>query len=441
MNEVRVLETLRQASSSEVGAIFQEVTREIIRDSLVDLMLFEVSELCGSFYHPGADRRFKRGGSAKGSIRVDGVKIPVRRPRVHEGGCERSLVSYAAGKSAESIKKAIYEALAAGVSSREVGRLYPRSGCVSSASASRIWVSKGLELFEKLRGREFAGEDFFCLMLDGVSLGSDMTAIVALGITIDGRKMMLDFEIGATENLLVCETLLDRLLRRGFKDPSERRLVVVLDGSDALRSGVLSRFDDPLIQRCQVHKERNIRACLSKRHHGELARLFKNLRNAEGAEAAREALGELRAFLSRLSSKALNSLDEAGEDLIAVQCLGSPSTLHSTLLNTNAIENSINNIRRKIGRVKRWRGDTNQAERWLAFGMFEAELGFQRIKGYRNIGKFLKKLERPPHSPQLHSDLAAPRRPSGRSPLRGGECGGERGLATTSNGFSAFDIA
>ena len=275
----------------------------------------------------------------------------------------------------------------------------------------------------QLRGRGIGNEDFFCLMLDGVTLGSDMTAIVALGITVDGRKMMLDFEIGSSENQQVCEALLSRLLRRGFRDPEERRLLVVLDGSEALRNGVLRQFDDPVVQRCQVHKETNIRARLARRHHAELSRLCRTLNYAEGPEAAREALSDLRCFLSKRSSAAVRSLDEAGEELIAVQCLGCPSTLHATLLNTSTVENSIHNIRRKTGRVKRWRSETDQADRWMAFAMIEVERGFRRISGYRDIGKFLERLARPVSSPPLRSGLAAPRRPSGRPSLRGGEAG------------------
>jgi transposase-like protein len=176
--------------------------------------------------------------------------------------------------------------------------------------------------------------------------------------------MMLDFEIGSSENQEVCESLLNRLVRHGFEDPKERRLLVVLDGSVPLRKGVSRRFDNPVLQRCQIHKQRNIRGVLSKKHHSELAEMFKLLRSKSGAERAREVLGEIDAFLSQKSSKAIKSLREAGEDLISLQTLGCPKELHSTLLNTNAIENSINNIRRKTRRVKRWRAETDQAERW-----------------------------------------------------------------------------
>ena len=118
------------------------------------------------------------------------------------------------------------------------------------------------------------------------------------------------------------------------------------------------------------------------------------MRKAEGAEAGREIFNDIRVFLKGKSKSALESLEECGEDLIALHVIGGPSTLNKTLLNTNSIENAFNNVRRKTGRVKRWRPDTGQAERWMGFGMLEAEKGFRRIGGYSDIPSLLKKLIR-----------------------------------------------
>jgi transposase-like protein len=183
-----------------------------------------------------------------------------------------------------------------------------------------------------------------------------------------------------------------RLDKRGFK--CERRLFAVLDGSDALRSAVKEFFPDSIIQRCLVHKERNIRSKLSKKHWGELARLFKRLREVQGKAAAEEVVKELEAFLKGKSAESLRSLHEAGEDLIALQSLDVPNTLHRNLLSTNAIENSFRNTRNKLGRVTRYRAETDQATRWLAFALLEVEKGFRRISGYMDIPKLMKALER-----------------------------------------------
>jgi len=223
-------------------------------------------------------------------------------------------------------------------------------------------------------------------------LSKDQLAIVAIGITTGGYKHVLDFDLGGTENAEVCRALLRRLVARGFH--CDRRLLAVLDGSDALRCVVKEFFPDSVIQRCLVHKERNIRAKLSKRHWGELARLFKRLRSVQGREAAEEVVGELKSFLKPLNAEALNSLEEAGDDLIALHRLDVPSTLHRNLLSTNAIENSFRNTRRKLGRVTRFRAETDQATRWLAFALTEVEKGFQRISGHKDLPALITALDR-----------------------------------------------
>jgi putative transposase len=167
----------------------------------------------------------------------------------------------------------------------------------------------------------------------------------------------------------------------------------------------LKFFPDASIQRCLVHKERNIRAKLSKRDWGELARLFKRLREVEGEEAAREVLRDLEVFLGGRNAESLSSLREAGDELIALHILGVPSTLHKNLLSTNLIENSFRNTRRKLGRVTRFRAETDQASRWLAYALLEVEKGFNRLSGWRDLPALARALERPPATSR--SDWAA----------------------------------
>jgi transposase-like protein len=171
-------------------------------------------------------------------------------------------------------------------------------------------------------------------------------------------------------------------------------LFVVLDGSDALRSAVKEFFPDSVVQRCLVHKERNIRSKLSRKHWGELARLFKRLREVQGKDAAEEVVQELEEFLEGKNAESLKSLREAGEDLIALQTLNVPNTLHRNLLSTNAIENSFRNTRNKLGRVTRFRAETDQATRWLAFALLEVGKGFRRISGYQDLPKLMAALEK-----------------------------------------------
>ena len=300
----------------------------------------------------------------------------------------------------------------AGVSPGEIKHVQPDPRGTSRSNVSRHWQQAGHQFVEQLRGRDLLGFDWAVLMLDGIRLSKDQLAIVAIGITADGHKHVLDFDLGSNENAEVCRALMRRLMKRGFH--CDRRLLAVLDGSDALRSVVKEFFADSVIQRCLVHKERNIRAKLSKRHWGELARLFKRLRSVQGQVAAKEVIGELNVFLKPLNAEALRSLEEAGDDLIALHRLNVPNTLHRNLLSTNAIENSFRNTRRKLGRVTRFRAETDQATRWLAFALTEVEKGFHRISGHKDLQSLVAALERP--SQAASPRAATPLRPTACAP-------------------------
>ena len=89
--------------------------------------------------------------------------------------------------------------------------------------------------------------------------------------------------------------------------------------------------------------------------------------------------------------------------------------MHVSLLSTNCIENPFRNVRAKIGRVKRWRAETDQAERWLAYGLLTAERGFRRIRGHKDIYLLLEKMRWPTAAVEasLRSALVPPGRPFG----------------------------
>lgn len=396
MFDSNLLSSLGQVSSSEAGAVFRDHLRGAVRQMISDVIAEEVTQLCGPKHHP-ADGDCYRAGTARGSIVYEGERESVKRPRVRrrtEGGNEEvELATYQAARCPEQLKESIIQALVGGVSTRDVSSMQkPEAPGLSKSNVSRLWMTAGQKFIDELRDRDLSKQDWAILMLDGLRLSKDQLAIVAIGITASGHKHVLDFDIGSTENSEVCRALMRRLIQRGFH--CDRRLFAVLDGSDALKIVVKEFFEDAVIQRCLVHKERNIKAKLSKRHWGELSRLFKRLRKVQGKDAAEEVVDELRMFLKPINAEAFNSLEEAGDELIALHSLNVPNTLHRNLLSTNAIENSFLNTRRKIGRVTRFRAETDQATRWLAFALTEVEKGFRRISGYADLPKLLEALSR-----------------------------------------------
>jgi len=397
MNEVSLLQSLGQVSASETGQVFRDFLRGHVRQMISEVMAAEVTELCGPKHSP-RDGDHYRAGSSPGRVLYEGEREEVVRPRVRRAapggtGQEVELSSYRVANDPEQLQSEVIAAIVAGVSTRSVEAIKPNSPGVGRSNASRLWQEAGGKLVDALRSRDLAETNWCVLMLDGIRLSQDQVAVAAIGIDHDGRKHVLDFALGSSESLEVSRELVSRLVTRGFK--CERRLFALLDGSDALRGAVKEFFPSAVVQRCLVHKERNIKGKLSKRHWGELSRLFKRLRGVQGSAAAEEVFGELAAFLKPINAEAFKSLHEAGDDLLALHRLEVPSTLHRSLLSTNAIENSFLNVRRKLGRVTRFRAETDQASRWLSYALLEAEKGFRKISGHASLGSLIAALEQP----------------------------------------------
>ena len=123
-------------------------------------------------------------------------------------------------------------------------------------------------------------------------------------------------------------------MTRGFS--CQQRFYAVLGGNDALLAVVKELFADAIVQHCLVHKERNIKGKLSKRHSGERSQPFRRLRSVQGNAAAEETFGQLWSFLQPINETTSRSFYEVGEDLLALRRLKVPNTLPRSLLSTNA---------------------------------------------------------------------------------------------------------
>ena len=212
------------------------------------------------------ERRFERLHSSSGRVLFEGEREAVVRPRVRKRTGDSSseevvLVTYEAARDPSQLQDSIVTALMHGVSTRGVERIKPNSPGVGKSNVSRHRKSVGHKFVDELRGRDLSKENWAVVMLDGIRLSEDQLAVVAIGISTKGRKHVLDFELGSSE---VAKDLMRRLMKRGFH--CDRPLLAVLDGSDALRLAVKEFFPDAIVQRCLVHKERNIRSKLSKKH-------------------------------------------------------------------------------------------------------------------------------------------------------------------------------
>lgn len=378
---------------------FRDYIRSQTRRALVEVFEQELNALCGKRYEHGHDSEYSRAGSAPSYVMTEGGREPMQRPRVRKVDAtgrskEVSLNSWKLAQSPDEWEAATTRAILCGVSTREMPRLRASEfDGQSKSEVSRLWKRKSAELVLQMQEADLSEFKLVVLMLDAVVLSAGLVATVALGIDIEGKKRVLGFRVGSSENKEVCKDLLSNLSRRGLAAAQGRYLFAVLDGSQALKQALLEVYPDTLIQRCLVHKERNLQGYLSKRHWGELAGLFKRLRKSQGKEQAEEIAEEIENFLSNKNAQAQASWAEAGEELLALPRLGVTNELYRSLLSTNCIENIFKNLRQHIGKVCRWRENTDQADRWMASGLILASKGFNRIVGNKHLPELVKALE------------------------------------------------
>jgi len=392
MDKAELRACLEQADSKEAGALLRAALRNKMREALMEIFEEEVQGLCGPSHSRDSKSDYYRAGSSPAKVKLGDQEHAIRRPRVRkslgDASAEKHLASWKAARDPEVWEQSLFRAVLCGVSTRSAQRLHQSElKGLSKSAVSRLWATKAKTLIDEMLGRDLSELDILVVMLDGIHLCNGLCSVAAIGIDRSGAKHVLGFRIGSSENAEVCRDLVADLHRRGLRPIEGKRFLAVLDGSKALKNALLELYPDALTQRCLVHKERNLKGYLSKRHWADLGRLFKRLRRSEGKEDALERLADIEAFLQGKNGEALNSLQEAGEDLITFFTLEVPSTLNRSLLSTNAIENAFLNLRRHIGRVCRWRSNTDQADRWVASGLYLSEKTFHRIPGCNDMDK------------------------------------------------------
>lgn len=404
MDKAELRACLEQADSKKAGALLREALRNKMREALMEIFEEEVQGLCGPSHSRGPKSGYYRAGSSPAKVKLGDQEHEIRRPRVRkslgDASAEKHLASWKAAKDPEAWEQSLFRAVICGVSTRSAQRLHESElKGLSKSAVSRLWATKAKALVDEMLGRDLSGLGILAVMLDGIHLCDGLCSVAAIGIDRSGAKHVLGFRIGSSENSEVCRDLVGDLHRRGLRPVQGKRFLAALDGSKALREALLELYPDAVTQRCLVHKERNLRGYLSKRHWADIGRLFARLRKSQGKEDALERLADIETFLEGKNGEALKSLREAGEDLVAFFALEVPSTLNRSLLSTNAIENSFLNLRRHIGRVCRWRSNTGQADRWVASGLFLSEKTFHRIPGCDDMDKLEAALAKPSKRP------------------------------------------
>jgi transposase-like protein len=374
-------------------------TRQVLMDLVIgaglrvigSTLADSVRELCGERYGRRSPEQPRRWGRQPGKLVLGGRRVRVMRPRARQAGKELTIPAYAAFQDEDPLHERALEQMLVGVSTRKYRRSLEEfagledSG-TSKSAVSRRFVAATAKQLEALLAKRLEGVEWTALMLDGLRFGPHLI-LVALGIDAGGNKHVVGLWEGATENAAVCRALLADLVDRGF--PAERHLLVVLDGAKALRKAVDEVFaDHALVQRCQVHKQRNVLDLLPKHKQSPVRAALARAYRADSHDSALGQLHTLMRVLSKDHPGAAASLKEGLEETLTVKRFGLDSALERSLATTNPIENLHSVTRGIAGRVKRCpNGET--ALRWVSAGVLEAERGFKRLKGYRAMPKLV----------------------------------------------------
>jgi len=371
---------------------------ELIRQAglrLMDLLMQEeVRELVGERSQRQAERTAHRWGSERGYCVVMGQKVPVERPRVRStDDQEVRLGSYEMFHRGEPLTETVWEKLMLGLSTRKYGpavREFTEAYGLEKSAVSEHFIEASRAKLQEMMERRLDKTRLCALLIDATPFAGQQL-VVAMGITQDGRKMILGLRQGATENATVVGELLGDLVSRGLNF-SEPRLYI-LDGGKALTAAVKKHAgESAAIQRCQVHKRRNVLDHLTDEQKPVVAQRLNAAYALEDHAAAKQALNTLHRELMDLNPSAARSLGEGMEETLTVHRLHVPMQLRKTLASTNVIESAFSIVEQVCKNVKRWHGG-DQRERWVGSGLLVAQKQFRKVTGHKQIPALLRELE------------------------------------------------
>ena len=377
-----------------------ELTELVVRSGMkvLEAMLEEDRiAVCGPRYAHQAVRAVGRAGTTASAVVLGGRKVQIRRPRVRAGKQEVPLPTFEAMAQTDPLNRRIVEQMLLGVATRRYARsLEPlpteiRSRGTSKSSVSRRFVARTTAQVRTWQTASLEALDLVAIFLDGVVF-AEHCLVVALGIDATGQKYPLGLWDGSTENTAVCQGLLSNLQSRGLR--TDRSVLVILDGSKALRSAVEHTFGRAAcVQRCQVHKTRNILDYLPDRQRPWVHAILRRAYTSDDPAKAQRLLNDLARRLEDECPSAAESVREGLDETLTVLRLPLSDRLRRSLATTNPIESLMSRTRHVHRNVKRWRSGKMMI-RWMTAAVFEAAKGFRRLKGCKDLPALIAALRR-----------------------------------------------
>ena len=360
---------------------------------LSELLVAEAAQIAGPKGKHIEGRTHHHWGTGTTPVSFGGRHVSLPHPRVRERGkrkaAEVTLPSIQALRHGDPMSARVVEQIALGVSTRGYERsLEPTDESIeargaSKSNASRALIDATADKLAQFVSRKLDDVDLVAMFIDGIEFAGH-SVLIALGVTIDGTKTPLGIWAGSTENTTVVTELLSNLVTRGLR--VEHSMLFVIDGGKAIRKALRDVFGDrAIVQRCQVHKARNVRDHLPEARRAYIAKQMRGAYDSATAATAKKKLLQLASWLdSNGHDDAAASLREGLDETLTVMRLGLTGTLRKTFATTNPIENMNGALRRIARNVKRWKDEAMDP----ALGRTrhrEAQKGFRRVKGHANM--------------------------------------------------------
>lgn len=387
----------REERRSEIEARLRAKTREWIEEMVDE----ELEDALGiGRYERGEERGGYRKGFRERTFTTSNGKHRLRLPRgeFFEAGPDgakewRSELIPRYARRSEEVEDALVKAYLSGTNTRKIkGALAPllAGAALSKSTVSRI-VSRLASEFEAWSRRDLAGEDIGLLFLDGIRLkvrwgrkSESIPVLVALGVRLDGKKVLLALKIRSSESEEAWGDVTEDLCRRGVKAP----VLAVIDGNEGLHTAVKETWPGIDVQRCVKHKQENLKTHAPKRCHEELEADFGQITHADSEAEARKAYSRFEKKWNKLCPGVVQSLHEAGEELLTFYRY--PQSLWKSLRTTNAIERCNEEVRRRV-KTQGCLPNTDAALK-LLYGLFAGGVvALRRINGYRYVESAVRK--------------------------------------------------
>ena len=373
-----------------------EMIRSLITVGLIKVyeeLDSEVERLAGALHSRKEARGLgSRHGSNRGTVKLGGQKIPVRVPRIRKEDEEVPLESYRRLHQGGEPNEVLLRRVLYWISCRNyemAAESVPGAIGMSSSTVSRQFIEASAEELKKFREKDLSSYDIAAIFIDGKTFAED-TMVIALGITVNGEKVVLGFVQTETENKKVISQFLSSLVDRGLDVSSG--VLFVIDGAKGLRSAVKGVFEGKaLVQRCQWHKRENVVSHLPRSDQKYWRKKLQKAYQRPTYEEAKRELRKIRGELELVNQSAVASLDEGFEETLTLHRLGLFPLLGRSLKTTNCLESINSLVEERCCKVDSWK-NSNQKQRWLASALIDIEPRLRKLVGHRHLPKLREML-------------------------------------------------